>query len=156
MATPSGTSTKQQLKVTRGFFDFDEFETVTAGKLVDFTPLPNEATMEQMLSICGNDMKKMRDLLNEGLKSATRDAGYYSDSGWYQLDEKKNVSATPYEGGADASDVNEMKRTIARTVYAYDPADTAEQKKAKMQQALDFIKGNPGIREGLKAAASKH
>ena len=138
----------------RSFFDFESFDTVVAGKEYDAPSLPPGATMEQILSVVGNDAAKLAALVEVGLQAQANDAAYGSLEGWFALDENKAITAVPYvPSGADASDVNDMKRTLARTIFGYSVDDSKEVKDAKMQSALEMIKNTPAIRDGLRNRA---
>ena len=158
--TPNApTSKPKEPPVTRTVFNLDTMEEVTLQKQVDFTPV---STMEDAVKMLGGDANKLLEVINTGLRTELRNAAIDNDDiPWMIEVENKDgsTSVVPFEGTpADNAVVNNLRLSLAKSVYDYNKysgktdADAAGRKKAK-EDALEFIRTNPTIRERLKANA---
>lgn len=150
MSTPAEVKPKT-LRVTRTVFDIVEFDDVLLAKDVPFEPADS---VETVLAKFENSKAKLLAIINKGLEAEVRNAAYNDLSGFHTLeDEAKGPNSDlngPYEGTpADKSKVNQLKMTLAKTIYGLAPNDSKEVKKAKKEKAMDFIRTNQDMRDGL-------
>ena len=148
MATPTANET---ITAQRGVMNLDTFEDVTLIKTATFVPAANP---QEALERVGSDSQKFLDLINEGLRAEQRRQLQEDESGWmYENDDDEMV---PFNGtAADKSAVNQLRLTLAKTVFGFSKDMTLEAKKAAKQSAMDMIRSTEAIKKGLEAAATK-
>lgn len=149
-AAPSG---KEVRKPQKSLFDLDSMSTVTLMKPYEFEPVTNIKEAQERI---GNDTAKLIAIVNRGLQSF-QDETVKADPNipWKVEDEEGNLSdftGTP----ADDKAVNALVLNMAKASFGYlaisekDP-ERAAKKAASKQKALDFIKSQPVLIEGMKA-----
>lgn len=150
MATPNP-GKRADFIVRRQAFNFDTFQKDKLAKQIP-APVPVES-LQDALARFNNDEKALLRVINTGLDESVKADAWSATDGWKVAD-KNMPTEKVYEGAiVSPGGVLTMVRTLAMTIFGMTPEMTKEEKKAKRQKALDFIKGNDGIREGLKNQA---
>jgi hypothetical protein len=151
--TPTSTVTKEP-PVIRTVFDLDSFDEVTLQKAVPFSPV---SSIEEANKVLGHDAAKFLAIVNTGLRTELRNAAVSDTSiPWMVADEKGNL--TPFSGtAADNKVVSALRLNLAKNVFGYksdEQGGNAESRSAAKEKALEFIRGNQQIRDGLKISAA--
>jgi len=141
-----------KLRIQKGVFDLDAFESVTLVKEVEFAPV--EST-EAALARLGNDAAKFLAIINEGLEAETRRIAREDTSDWRTLTDDDEINGA-FEGTmADEKAVNALVLTLAKTTFGYSKDADKGIKKAAKQMAMELIAATPVIKEGLRKSAAK-
>lgn len=152
MATNQTVPIAESLKVQRTIFDLNTMEEVTLLKTVEFKPV---ADAKEALERVGNDTAKFLAIVNRGLRSEVQQSAV-DDSGipWQVEDEDGKLST--FDGTpADQAGVNNLVLSLAKQVFGYTKDAPVEKKRAAKEAAINMIRSNDQIREGLKANASQ-
>lgn len=147
MATQPTKSTETR-KPQKSLFDLDQMATVTLVKPYEFAPV---ADTKEALARVENDTAKFLAIVNRGLQSY-QDEAVKADSTipWMVEDEEGNLSeftGTP----ADDKAVNALVLNMAKASFGYLQAKNAEEKRGAKDKALEFIKSQPVLIQGMKA-----
>ena len=148
-ATPVAGS--ETLKVQRTIFNLDTMEEVTLVKSIEFNPVKD---MQEFVARLGNDTAKILAVVNRGLRSEVQQSAVDNASiAWQAEDEDGKLSefqGTP----ADQSGVNNLVLSLAKQVFGYSKDAPVETKRAAKEAAINMIRSNDQIREGLKKNAA--
>lgn len=143
--------TNKKAPVQRTIFDLDTFTEVTV--LHDREAAPEIVSIDQALSLLGNDSKALFAIIQEGLDAEIGRKVGESVDGWYTKDDEGN--AAPFAGTrADTDAVNSLVLTLCKTVFGWNKDLTLDQKKALKAQAMTMIQNTPAIKDGLKKSAA--
>lgn len=154
-STTEQTPTPIVKPIQKTVFDLESFGERTLVK--DFTMIP-VTSYQEFLSRIGNDTAKAIELFNVALTSEARETARNSEDGWHTFKLDENGDETDERNGvysgtaADPKTVNTLVLTLAKTVFGYNKDAKIEAKRAAKEKAAAMIKGNPEIREGLKAS----
>lgn len=140
-----------EIRRQRGIFNLDTMDELTLVKVGSFEPA---TTSEEALKRCGNDSAKLLAIINEGLEAeAGRAMVTDSSVPWQQEDEEGKLSA--FEGTpANMKMVNGLILNLAKSIFKFNKDMNKEQKRAAKDKAIDFIRANDTIKQGLKENAS--
>lgn len=149
---PSTASESKTLTVQRTGLDLDSFEEKTLIKEVNFVPVKSAKEAVEKL---GGDAEKFLRVINEGLESeARRNAIEDSSIPWLEEDEESEEK-TVFSGTlADRKVVNGLILNLAKSLFGYKKEIPTEKKRAAKESAMNLIKGNEQMREGLKQNAA--
>lgn len=140
-----------ELRIERSVFDLDTMDEVSLVKVFQFDEVgnPNEA-----LARVGNDSAKFLKIINDGLRAeAKRNAVSDPTIPWKSETEDGKVEdfkGTP----ADSKKVNALVLTLAKTIFGFGKDMNREQKRTAKDSAMEMIKSNTAIKEGLKKNAA--
>lgn len=150
-----------ELRRQRRIFDLDTMEEVVLVKVGSFTPA---TTSEEALQRVGNDTSKFLAIINEGLEAeAGRSLVTDNTVAWQAEDEEGAI--VPFTGTpANQKSVNGLILNLAKTIFGFGKVDAkssqAEKDANKLknrtakEKAIEFIKTNDAIKEGLKKNAA--
>lgn len=140
-----------KILVTKPVFDLDAFDEVKIGKEVEFTPVTD---LDQILAKLDNDQERMIRIINAGLRDEIAREARQSDEGWHSFDDEGKLNG-PYEGTiANPKKVNVIVLGLAKSVFGFSKDMTRDQKREAKEQAMQFVKSNETIRNGLKKNAA--
>ena len=141
----------QTLKVQRTIFDLDTMEEVTLVKAVNFEPVGS--TQEALVRL-GNNANKFLEVINRGLKSEEQASAVSNPSIPWQIEDEDGELST-FEGTpADNKQVNALVLGLAKTVFGYSKDAGTDKKREAKASAIEMIRSNDQIREGLKKNAA--
>ena len=140
-----------QLTVTSSVFDLDTMDEVSLIKTKEFTPAADAKEAHQRL---GGDAEKFLAVINEGLASFERKSLKNGAEPWTVQDEDGNSTGKPFTGTiANSKSVNTLVLTLAKTIFGYAKEAKVELKRAAKESALEMIRGNEAMKQGLKRSA---
>lgn len=149
MATPSPET--RTTVVRRQAFNFETFQKDKLAKTIKL-PAPVNS-LQEALARFGNNESALLKVVNVGLDENTKAEAWSSKTDW-TLSEKNLPTQTKFAGDIiQPGGVMQTVRTLAMTIFGMTPEMTKDEKKARRQKALEFIKANSEIREGLKNQA---
>lgn len=151
--TPSanGTAEVKDVPIQRTITNLDTMEEVTLVKPATFTRVNSN---DEALARLGNDAKRFLDIINEGLRAEERRTLAGQPGGWYEQDDEGGIGELFNGTVADPKAVNALRLNMAKHVFGYSKDMSKEQKTAALESAMNFIKSNEAIREGLKKSAA--
>lgn len=150
MATPTAPAPEKKV-VRRQAFNFDTFVKDSLAKNY-VVPSP-VASIKDALAESGNDEKALVALINKGRAAEAADSAWASNDGW-TIAEKNLPGSVPFTGAiVSPGGVMTMVRTLAMTIFGMTPEMSKDEKKTRRAKAMEFIKANDGIKEGLKNQA---
>ena len=155
--TPT-TETKSIVKIlTKNVFDLATFDNVKVG--IEFTPTPALSTMQDALAYLGNDESKIVAAINklkvEGEEKAALDQPISAFHSFVDdEDESKGLNGPANVVEAHEDTVNTAVLNIAKQVYGYQRGLGSEHNKAARQKAIDYIRANPAVKDGLAALSA--
>jgi hypothetical protein len=136
--------------VQRQVFDLSTMTDVTARK--PHASAPEVTSIEQALSLLGNDSKRLFSIIQNGLEADIKKTAGNEPGGWLTEDEDGKYTV-PFSGiEADRDKFNALRLMIAKTSFGWTKDSTQEQKEAIYKAAADFIKSQPVLVAGLKAS----
>ena len=145
--------------VTKPVFDLSSFEDVTLVKPFEFMP---PADVNEALTRLGGDTSKLMAVITSGMLDAFKSELRKTADGWHTYKEDADGEPTDEINGvfqgqvADSKKVNNLKLSLAKSVFGFEKGMSKEQKRAAKESAADMIRNTPAIREGLaKTAASE-
>lgn len=139
-------------KIQKSVIDLNTMEETLIGKTFTFMPV---TSTNEALERVGGDGAKFLNLINEGLFAETRRAETAKLADYKKFDAEGELTDQPFDGIiADAKVVNTLVLQLAKSVFGYKTEQPLEQRNAAKDQAREFIKGNPVIRENLKKSAA--
>jgi hypothetical protein len=151
MSTTVTAPTQNELIVTKEVFDLDQFNEVKIGKKVAYEPI---TTIDQALDRMANDQDRLVKIINSGLAEELKREARQSDEGWHSFDDEGKLNG-PYDGTvANPKKVNIIVLGLAKSVFGFNKDMTKEQKRSAKEMAMQFVKSNETIREGLKKNAA--
>lgn len=141
-------------QIQKTVFDLDSFEEV---KLVKVPPKMAEvASIDEFLARVGNDSAKALKIINDGLEDAYRkEFAEDPNQPWHTFGDEDEVNGEFSGTIAEPKAVNSLVLTLAKTVFGFSKDMTKEQKKAAKASAVEMIKGNEAIKDGLRKSAAK-
>jgi len=140
-----------QLTVTSSVFDLDTMDEISLIKVKDFTPA--QSAKEAMDRLEGN-ADLFLAVINEGLATQEKRALKNDTTPWQVLDEDGKPTG-PFQGTpANAKAVNGLVLSLAKNVFGYAKEQPIEQKRAAKESALDMIRSNEVMKNGLKRSAA--
>lgn len=133
---------------TKRVFNLDTFETEVVGRESAFTPA---GSMQEVLERIGGSNEVLLQMLNDALIEKERETLRNAEGEWRTFKEGSQTDLNGvFEGTiVDESSVYDLRNTLSRSMFGYDPKDPKEVKQAKKQKAMDFIKNTPAVRDGL-------
>lgn len=147
------------IEVRKTQFDLAQFDDVTLVKQGTFEPVSVENATTEALQRLGGDSAKLAEVLNAGLKSMAMQTLRESADGWHTFELDSEGEPTdkvngPFAGQlADIKVVNGLVLSLSKSVFGFNKDMSKDQKRAAKEQAKEFIKSNPAIREGLAKTA---
>jgi len=147
-----------KLRVTKTVFDLASFDDVTLVK--EFDAPAKVETVAAALERLGGDNAKLLEVINDGLlehaKSSAKD-----DANIPWMQENDETSALETFSGEPVSDevgktINGLILNLAKSTFGYLKAAAAKDangKKAAKQKAIDFVRNNDTIKQGIKESA---
>lgn len=152
MATTTVTPGKEVRRPQKSLFDLNTMSTVTLLKPYEFEPV---TTIGEAQARIGNDTAKLIAIVNRGLQSFQDEAVKADPSIPWKMEveaEDGTTTLVDFTGTpADDKAVNALVLNMAKASFGYFAAKNAEEKNASKQKALDFIKRQPELIEGMKA-----
>lgn len=147
----TGASQGEIKETQKTVFDLAKFDNVLLKKKFQTPKHPTD--IKEVLADMGGDMKKLLNLVYDGLMKQAQDAAYESNEGWYQTDEKGDITAEPYTGQFASeekrSQIQAAVLTLAK-LNGYDKNLSPEEKNAKKEIAMKFLRDNPAMLGGLQ------
>lgn len=146
----------EMIKVQKTQFDLAQFDDVTLVKTGEFEPVTD---VQGALARLGGDTAALNAVINAGLKAKAMQALRESADGWhtYKVDAEGETTEEvngPFAGQlADIKVVNGLVLSLSKSVFGFNKDMSKDQKRAAKEQAKEFIKSNPAIREGLAKTA---
>lgn len=142
----------EPIKTQRTLFDLDSMEEVTVQKIVPFT---NVTSTAQALEMLGNDANKFLAVINRGLRAEIGNNAVKDPSIPWQVENEETGDLTNFTGTlVDAKNVNTLVLNLAKQVFGYGDKNTPiEQRRKAKEDAKNFIKSSPVIREGFRKSA---
>lgn len=139
------------ITVTSSVFDLDTMDEVSLVKTAEFSPATSAKEAMERLN---NNPEAFLAAINEGLLTQAKQAlKKDTSSPWQTVDEDGKVvgafSGTP----ANSKGVNTLILTLAKTIFGYAKDAKLEDKRAAKESALEMVRGNPQMKEGLKRSA---
>lgn len=139
-------------KVQRTVFDLDSFEEVLLVKEFDYAPV---TSIEEAMAKLGNNAAKLLEVINDGLRGEVRNQVADDPTGWHTFDDEGEMNGDFTGTIADQKAVNTLVLTLAKTVFGFSKDLDKDAKKASKSAAMEMIKTNPAIKDGLKRSAAK-
>jgi hypothetical protein len=141
-----------QLTVTSSVFDLDTMDEVSLIKVKEHKPA--ESAKEAMERL-GGDADLFLKVINDGLIAQAKNA-LKSDTNtpWQTTDEDGKVNGTFSGTPANAKAVNGLVLSLAKNVFGYAKENPIETKRAAKESALDMIRSNEMMKNGLKRTAA--
>jgi soluble cytochrome b562 len=133
-------------------FDLQKFDNILLKKKFQVPAKPTD--IKQVLNeTLHGDMDALLNLIHDGLVKQAQDAAYYSNEGWFLTDEKDEITSEPYSGNFASDNKRDMINAAVLTLAklnGYDKSLSAEEKKAKKEAAMEFLRKNPQMLGGLQ------
>lgn len=149
MATPTE---QRKFTVRRQAFNFDTFAKDKLAKVI-MAPAP-VSSLQEALQRANGDEKALLKIINVGLDENVKNEASTSADGWMKADASNNPTSESFTGAiVSPGGVMQTARVLAMTIFGMTPEMSKDEKKAKRQQAMEFIKANDAIREKLKTAS---
>ena len=156
--TPTPVTEVKDVPIQRTVTDLDTMDEVTLVRPFAFTPV---GSTQEALTRLGNDAKQFLAIINEGLRAEERRIAGSQTGDWYIMDEDGKPTSEVFVGTiADPKAVNSTVLNMSKMVFsnklfsvAWDKL-TSDQKKSVKTAALEFIKSNPILCDGLKVSAA--
>lgn len=141
--------------ITRTVLNLDDFENVLIVKSPP--PMVEVTSIEELQERLGNDTAKLLKVINDGLEDAYRKAFEENEQEpWHEWDDEKDEPNGVFSGTiAEPKAVNSLVLTLAKTVFGFAKDMTKDQKKAAKASAMEMIKANDAIKQGLQKSAAK-
>jgi hypothetical protein len=143
--------------VTKTLFDLGSFEEITLVKPVEFMP---PADVNEALSRLGGDTSKLMSVIADGMLTEYKNTLRRTADGWHTFKEDSDGEPTSEINGeftgqvADMKKVNNLKLSLAKSVFGFEKSMSKEAKRAAKESAAEMIKNTPAIREGLAKTAA--
>ena len=141
----------QTIRVQRTVFDLNDFAEVLLVKETSYTPVES---IEAALAAVGNDSAKLLAVVNDGLRAETRRQAASTPENWHTFDEEGEINGAFGGVMADVKKVNATVLTLAKNVFGYSKELDKAAKRAAKDAAINLIKGNQVIRDGLTKTAA--
>lgn len=139
----------EQAYVQRTILDLSTMGEITVRK--PHASAPEVTSVEQALTLLGNDTKKLFAIIHDGLEAEIKKTAGAEPGGWFTQDEDEKYTV-PFTGTqADRDKFNSLVLTMAKTAFGWGKDLTNEQKVAVKAKAADYIKSQPILLAGLKA-----
>jgi len=145
--------------VEKPVFDLSSFEDVTLVKPFEFLP-PTD--VNEALTRLGGDTAALMAVITSGMLDSYKSELRKTADGWHTYEEDADGEPTDKINGvfqgqvADSKKVNNLKLSLAKSVFGFEKGMSKEAKRAAKEQAAEMIKNTEAIRNGLaKTAASE-
>lgn len=144
-ANPAST---KKVPLVKTVTNLDTFGDVTLRKEFLFSPV---ASLEEAAARLNNDTAKLLEVINDGLRAEAQRENRDSADGWMETDKDGNITDKPFAGTiAHPKVVNAFVLNMAKTMFEYDNDAPKTERDAAKKAAIDFIKSQPKMVEGLK------
>ena len=135
--------------IQRTILDLDTFEEVVVTHPV--SEAPEITSVEQALTLVGNDASKLFSIIRKGIQSDIGKAAAEATDGWTVKETGESFRGTR----ANLDDFNDLVLTLAKTLgLGWEEAGNHEEKLAVKAKAVELIKTTPMLRDGLKKKAA--
>lgn len=141
----------ESVKVQRTIFDLDSFKEVKVGKEIPFQAV---ASAEEALQRLGGSSEKFLGALNDGMRAELRREAAKNPADWRTYDDEGDINGAFTGTVADPKAVNALVLTLAKTIFGYSKDLDKDAKRKTKDSAMDFIKANEQVKEGLKKSAA--
>lgn len=141
-----------QLTVTSSVFDLDTMDEVSLIKIKEFNPAQSA---KEAMDRLGGDADLFLKVINEGL--ATQEKTKLKNDttlAWSTTDDDGKPNGTFSGTPANAKSVNGLILSLAKNVFGYAKDNPIAEKRAAKESALEMIRGNEQMKNGLKRSAA--